>query len=727
MLFTPVRILPCRRGLRLLRGGRSETAQDEAGDHPLCHDAIAVPQDGPSTAAICVSKSAQVRVTARRMKKNWRGPRRAIRRRSLQDSMKADFSAAFSLRFRLRAVCSSGTPRGVSVSKTLEACGRFSECAILAAIIGGKRFPGKVFRTDRRHVVDPESEDVFENIMVELTFCTKIVMDVLLENGMDLGHAAYRRLLKAMIGENTLDTGDDAGAAAFTDPSDLASRDRTCLFIVQSAHISFTKKISLYIMKELDQAVNFHILNVHKESGAPCFMTGRIDPSSIPDVRPHRRDATAIEADFADAHPPLSADAAVIEANRCYFCFDAPCTAACPTGIDVPGFIRGIASGNLRGSALLILEENIFGGSCARVCPTEILCELACVRLAEEGRPVAIGALQRYATDWMMARPGHPFAAAPANGRRIAVVGAGPAGLSCAHRLARAGYRVDVFESRDKPGGLNEYGVAAYKLPGRFAQEEVDFLLGIGGITLITGRTLGVDFTLARLRRDYDAVFLGIGLGGVKSLGIGEAPLFGVEDAVSFIARLRQARNKAEIPVGRRVVVIGGGNTAIDVATQARLLGAEEVVIVYRRGPGQMPATAKERAWAQTHGVTIKYYATPVRLVGEEGAVRGVVFARTRSDSGGRLLVTDEEFMLPADQVFKAVGQSLVLPGGEDLPVVEGGRIVVDAARRTTLPRVYAGGDCTAGLDLTVRAVQDGKIAAMAIDALLQAGEEVHG
>ncbi len=457
-------------------------------------------------------------------------------------------------------------------------------------------------------------------------------------------------------------------------------------------------------------------------------MTGPTDSSAVPDIFPHRREDAGIARDFADAHPPLSPDAAIVEAHRCYFCFDAPCTAACPTGIDVPGFIRGIATGNLRGAAVKILEENIFGGSCARVCPTEILCERACVRTAEEERPVAIGALQRRATDWLMARNHHPFVAAPASGRRIAVVGAGPAGLACAHRLARAGHRVEVFEARAKPGGLNEYGIAAYKLPDDFARHEIEFLLAIGNITITTGKALGVDLTLADLRSAYDAVFLGLGLAGVNALGIEERPLFGVEDAVSFIARLRQTQDKTEIPIGRRVVVIGGGNTAIDAATQARLLGAEEVSIVYRRGPAQMSATGDEQKWAQTHGVTIRHFATPVRVIGEAGAVRGVVFARTRRDDRGAVVMSGGEFTLGADQVFKAVGQRFVLPATEGFPVTENGRIAVDAARRTSLPGVYAGGDCVAGLDLTVRAVQDGKIAAAAIDAALTGQKEhAHG
>ncbi len=457
-------------------------------------------------------------------------------------------------------------------------------------------------------------------------------------------------------------------------------------------------------------------------------MSGDAFLSEEPDIASHRRDEAALVCDFADAHKPLSPDAALVEASRCYFCFDAPCTAACPTGIDVPGFIRGIATGNLKGAALKILEENIFGGSCARVCPTEILCERACVRTAQEERPVAIGALQRRATDWLMARNLQPFTAAPASGRRIAVIGAGPAGLACAHRLARFGHRVEIFEARAKPGGLNEYGIAAYKLPDDFAEREIDFILGIGHIAIATEKALGRDLSLASLRRDYDAVFLALGQAGVNALGIEETPLAGVEDAVSFIARLRQSKDKGSLPIGRRVVVIGGGNTAIDAATQARLLGAEEVSIVYRRGPAQMSATGDEQAWAETHGVGIRHFAAPLRLLGAGGRVRGVVFQRTRLDANGAVVLDRGEFTLPADQVFKAVGQRFVLPETEGFPVVKGGRIVVDAKRRTTIAGVYAGGDCIAGLDLTVRAVEDGKIAAEAIHAdLSEAKEHAHG
>jgi glutamate synthase (NADPH/NADH) small chain len=396
---------------------------------------------------------------------------------------------------------------------------------------------------------------------------------------------------------------------------------------------------------------------------------------------------------------------------------------ACPTSIDIPGFIKKIATGNLRGSALTIFEQNIFGGSCARVCPTEELCEAACVRMAEEERPVRIGALQRRATDWLMAHDPAPFKRAAPTGKRVAVVGAGPAGLACAHRLALRGHDVTVYEARPKPGGLNEYGIAAYKLADDFARREVEFILSVGGIRVDYGRRLGHDFDVAGLRGDFDAVFIGIGQEGVRALGIEGETLDGVRNAVDFIADLRQAGDKSTLPVGRRVVVIGGGNTAIDAATQSRRLGAEDVTIVYRRGAEEMSATDEEQDWARTNDVRIRRWATPHRLLGEGGHVTGVEFMRTRPDATGRAMPTGETYTLPADMVLKAVGQVFVAdPLGEDGSLalaVSDGRIAVDANRRTSLDGVYAGGDCVAGVDLTVSAVNDGRIAAEAIHAYL--------
>jgi dihydropyrimidine dehydrogenase (NAD+) subunit PreT len=432
------------------------------------------------------------------------------------------------------------------------------------------------------------------------------------------------------------------------------------------------------------------------------------------DVRPGRLTDAQITTNFADMHPPLTPSEAIIDADRCYFCYDAPCTTACPTGIDIPGFIQKIRSGNLKGSAHTILRENIMGGMCARVCPTEVLCEDACVRNTHEDRPVRIGLLQRYATDAVFENATPLFTRAPLTGRKIAVVGGGPAGLSCAHRLAMLGHDATVFEPKDKLGGLNEYGIAAYKTPDDFAAREVEYILGIGGIEVRTGLALGKGLSLADLRKDYDAVFLGFGLAGVNGLGLDNEQLEGVLNAVEYIAALRQAPDKAALPVGRRVVVIGGGMTAIDVAVQSKALGAEEVTMVYRRGQEHMKASRYEQEFAQTRGVVVRYWSTPRKLLTAGARVRGVEFETAEGST----------YALDADVVFKAIGQKVLWDGlGEtaELVNVKQDRIVVDDERRTSLPGVWAGGDCVAGgSDLTVSAVQDGKVAALSIDCFLK-------
>ena len=271
-----------------------------------------------------------------------------------------------------------------------------------------------------------------------------------------------------------------------------------------------------------------------------------------------------------DLHPPLSRHEATVESDRCYFCYDAPCVTACPTGIDIPLFIRQISTDNPKGSARTIFNQNILGGMCARVCPTETLCEQACVRNTAEDNPVRIGELQRYATDHLMATGKQPYTRAAGTGHKVAVVGAGPAGLACAHRLALFGHEVEMFDARAKSGGLNEYGIAAYKAVDEFAQREVSYILSIGGICVRHEQALGVDFTLDELKRDYDAVFLGLGLGAVNMLGIEGEDLDGVDDAIDFIEGLRQADDLSALEVGERTVVIGGGMTAIDAGFRAR-------------------------------------------------------------------------------------------------------------------------------------------------------------
>lgn len=432
-------------------------------------------------------------------------------------------------------------------------------------------------------------------------------------------------------------------------------------------------------------------------------------------VRSGRLDAAELAANFADLQPALGAMQAQHEAERCLFCFDAPCTEACPTGIDIPGFIRGIATGNLRGAATTILAENIMGATCARVCPVEELCEQVCVKNVGEHRPVAIGRLQRHATDHLFASGAQPFTRAPDSGYRVAVVGAGPAGLACAHRLALNGHEVTVFETRPKAGGLNEYGIAAYKMVDEAAAREVDFILGIGGITIRTGHRLGNGLSLDELRRDYDAVFLGLGHNTVNTLGLDNEDADGVFSAVDYIERIRQEPLQ-ELPVGRQVLVIGGGNTAIDIAVQLRKLGAESVTLVYRRGREHMGATDHEQELAQTQGVLIRTWAKPVAIETAHGAVHRVEFERTDDAHAG------ERFHLPADQLFKAIGQGFEATcfEGSEAPRIARGRIEVDQHRRTSLADVWAGGDCVPGRDLTVTAVEDGKRAAESIDACLR-------
>ena len=436
-----------------------------------------------------------------------------------------------------------------------------------------------------------------------------------------------------------------------------------------------------------------------------------------PDVRPGRLAAAEYAKAFADASPRLTRAQALLEAERCLYCFDAPCATACPTSIDVPSFIKRIADDNLRGAAHAILESNPLGGMCARVCPTENLCEAVGVRNTQTGNPVAIGRLQRHAVDALMesAKP-QIFTRAPATGKTVAVVGAGPAGLACAHTLARLGHDVAIFDARPKAGGLNEYGLASYKTPNHFAQAEVQWLLAIGGISVRSSWKLESAVQLETLRKDFDAVFLGMGLSATPALGVPGEALNGVRDAVDFIAELRQCADLSTLPVGRRVVVIGGGMTAVDAAVQSRLLGAESVHMVYRRGPEGLSASQVEQEWAQTHGVTIAHWLAPVEMIGNAGHVSAVRFAR-QAHIDGKLTATGEVEVIPADMVLKAIGQQLGNPLLTDAGLaLQGGRIATDAQGQTNVPGVWAGGDCRAGgLDLTVEAVEHGKQSALSI------------
>ncbi|CAN7424615.1 NAD(P)-dependent oxidoreductase [Neorhizobium tomejilense] len=437
--------------------------------------------------------------------------------------------------------------------------------------------------------------------------------------------------------------------------------------------------------------------------------------------------AADYETNFADLHPRLDRHEALVESDRCYFCYDAPCMTACPTSIDIPLFIRQISTGNPIGSAKTIFDQNILGGMCARVCPTETLCEQACVRNTAEDKPVEIGKLQRYSTDIAMEQGRQFYSRKASTGKTVAVVGAGPAGLAAAHRLAMHGHSVVILEAREKAGGLNEYGIATYKAVDDFAAREVDYVTAIGGIEIKNAQALGRDFSLSDLTAQYDAVFLGMGLAGVNGLGIEGEALTGVEDAVDFIAALRQAKDKSVLPIGRRVVVLGGGMTAIDAAIQSKLLGAEEVTICYRRGKDNMNASPYEQDLATANGVIIRHWLAPKSIIGKDGPngahVAGIEVEYTAMRDG-KLIGTGETGVIAADQIFKAIGQTFSASGLGALQF-EKGKIVVDPEGRTSLEGVWAGGDCIgSGEDLTVSAVAQGRDAAESIAKALAAAAQ---
>ena len=432
----------------------------------------------------------------------------------------------------------------------------------------------------------------------------------------------------------------------------------------------------------------------------------------------NRLPSEQVENNFVDLHPPLSEHEALIASDRCYFCYDAPCVTACPTEIDIPLFIRQIMTGTPQASGKTILTQNILGGMCARVCPTETLCEQACVREISEGKPVEIGRLQRYATDSIMELSHHPFERSAETGLKIAVIGAGPAGLACAHRLAMHGHKVTIFDKNNKAGGLNEYGIAAYKSVDNFAQKEIDWLLEIGGIEIKSNCVLNENIFIDELKAEYNAVFLGVGLAGVNELSVPGNDKNNVLDAVKFIENLRQKEDKASIPIGRKIVVIGGGMTAVDAAVQSKLLGADDVSIVYRRERAKMGASKFEQDLATSKGVRIIENASPVEISGNEAA-SSIKFAYTKS-SNGVLEIQSEEFELEVDQVFKAIGQNID-SSLRDLKL-KNGKIVIDEEGRTSITGLWAGGDCAlGGEDLTVTAVAQGRDAAESINNRLMA------
>ncbi len=420
-----------------------------------------------------------------------------------------------------------------------------------------------------------------------------------------------------------------------------------------------------------------------------------------------------------EQHPPLSGHEALVEANRCLYCYDAPCTHACPTHIDVPKFIKKISTGNLVGSARAILESNLIGATCSRVCPVQELCEGACVLNAEE-KPIMIGRLQRFAMDYVYSRKIDVFPKAADSGKRIAVIGAGPAGLSCAGELARHGHSVTVFERRTLGGGLSTYGIIVLREPVPVALEEVEMIERLG-VRIERGVNIGNDLAVSELQSRFDALFIATGLGQSPALSIsGEEHIL---DGLEFIEQSKM--DLASLKVGNRVLVIGAGNTAIDCATVAKRCGAEHVTMVYRRSDREMTAYAHEYDFVKQEGVEFQFLTQPVAVITENGNVTGLECVKMglgAPDSSGRpspAPVAGSNFVIPADQIVKAIGQQKPTIAALLGLKTERGLILVNESFETNVPGVYAGGDCirVKGSASTVMAAQDGKLAAAAIHA----------
>lgn len=444
---------------------------------------------------------------------------------------------------------------------------------------------------------------------------------------------------------------------------------------------------------------------------------------------------------FSELKPPMTLREARIEANRCLNCFDAPCIQACPTHIDIPLFIRKIATDNPLGSAVTILESNLMGATCARVCPVEELCEGACV-MGAHYKPIEIGRLQRYAMDHVQDRGIQPLPIAPPTGRRVAVVGSGPAGLSCAGELALRGHEVTVFERDELPGGLSTHGIVVMREPVRVALREVDFIHSLG-VDIRTGLEVGRDVSAGELLDNFDAVFLATGMGKVPPMNIPGEDLVGVTEALDFIRATKLAEKDGlellrQIRVGRHVCVVGAGNTAIDAATIAVRLGADRVTIVYRRTADEMPAYPFEYDFIKREGVEFRFLSQPVEVLGEGGRVTGLACVRMVPEGlgeDGRMRFRpdpDDTYVIECDQVIMAIGQEKLLPLLEQFGIeTERGYARVDEHMRTSHPRIFAGGDAAKlrGAAMTVTAAQDGKLAARQIHGMLtgqvpEAGEE---
>lgn len=427
------------------------------------------------------------------------------------------------------------------------------------------------------------------------------------------------------------------------------------------------------------------------------------------------------KANFTDIHPPFeNKTAAQVEASRCLFCYDAPCTKACPTHIDVPKFIKQIVTDNVKGSAHTIFSSNIMGAGCSKVCPVEKLCEGSCVFNLLEEPPIPIAKLQRYSTEKAMENKWSLFDRKPSSGKKVAIVGAGPAGLSCAHVLSREGVDVTIYEKESKGGGLMTYGIAAYKVTPEFCEDEVNYILSLGGITIQYNQELGKDITLSQLKKEYDAVYLAMGVGVARQLEIPGEKLEGVVDAISFIYNLR-SKGFSTVPVGDKVAVIGMGMTAIDAATQAKRLGAKEVTMVYRRTEAEKPCTDVELDIAKLDGCNIIWLAAPQKIKGTGGKVKQLVCSKMKlgePDASGRRSPVDtgETFTLEVDMVIKAAGQVPFEKLVKKLKLEnKNGKILINENCSTNIKGVFAGGDAVNGGKEVVDAAQAGKDGAKAI------------
>ena len=438
-------------------------------------------------------------------------------------------------------------------------------------------------------------------------------------------------------------------------------------------------------------------------------------------IKNSRLTAEEYTKNFNDIHSPFeNKEAALLEANRCLFCYDAPCIKGCPTRIDIPKFIKQISTDNIKGSAHTIFISNIFGGGCSRVCPVEKLCEGNCVYNLLDEKPIEIANLQRWSTDKPLKEKWKLFDRKTSNDKRVAIVGAGPAGLSCAHVLSREGIDVTIFEKESKGGGLMTYGIAAYKVTPAFCEDEVNFITSIGGIEIKYDHVLGEEVAFEQLQQDYDAVYLGIGVGLANKLNIPGEDLEGVEDAIKFIYDIRTT-GFPNVPVGDKVVVIGMGMTAIDAATQAKRLGAREVTMVYRRSFHEKNCTQAELDIAMLDGCKMAWLASPKEIIGENGKVESLVCDIMKlgaPDYSGKPAPepTGKTITIQCDMVIKATGQSPFI----DLITENGienyrGKILLKENNSTNISGVFAGGDAVNGGKEVVDAVQAGKEGAAAI------------